>query len=476
MKKCFSIMLCLVLMLSALSAAGAEEDSLFSSRDLLQEPDLTEAEVLELTGQSVTIDHGGVFLLSGELAEGQILVEAGEEDKVQLVLDGVVIHRQTGAAIEVISADKVFITLAQGSENRLSAEAVSEDGADGVIYSKSDLTLNGTGSLTITAGAGSGIVCKDTLAITGGSYEIQAAKHGISGKDGLNIADGSFTITTGGGSEAVQMEPSDDFGMGRNAAAASQTEEETLKAKGLKSDGPITVLAGTFTLDCADDAVHAGADVTISSGTWAIRSADDAIHSDETVTIGDGSFDIPCCYEGIEGKLVTFDGGSFQITSTDDGINATGEDSATGFRMPGMDTGAVITVNGGSFTIVSDGDCLDSNGTILLNGGTLNLTCNGRGNTALDSESGITNNGAQVTTNDGSENGTGFGRGQMGGKGGFGGNGQFPEGSRGQFPQGDGGWRRPEGAPQGGQFGTGFAPDGTSQATPSQTGSNQTEG
>ena len=427
MKKCVSILLCLALILAFFPGrVRAEEDTLFTDRDLRQEADLTDAETIRLENEDVTIDHAGVFLLSGSLENGQILVQAGEEDKVQLVLDGVNIHAALGPAIEVVTADKVFITLAADSDNSLSSDGFSEDGGSGVLYSKSDLTLNGTGQLTVTAQGGSGIVCKDTLAITGGSYAIAAAGHGITGKDALNIASGSFTITSGGGSTAVTMKQSEEFGprgfnQGNATVSADTQEEETeVKAKGLKSDGPITVLDGSFLLDCADDALHAGGDVTLSGGSWTIRTADDGIHADENVIIGGGSFEIPYCYEGVEGKNVTMDGGSLTINSTDDGINATGEDTATGFRAPGMDTGAVITVNGGEITVVSGGDSLDSNGTIVLNGGTVNLTCNsaGKGNTALDSETGVTNNGAEVTTNDGSEQsggvrGFGGGKGQM---------------------------------------------------------------
>lgn len=472
MKNILSALVCLSLVAALFcGAAGAEENSLFTTRDLAQEADLTDAEQITLDGSSVTIDHGGVFLLSGILQDGQILVDAGETDKVQLVLDGVSIHKETGAAIEIRTADKVFITLAPGSENMLSANGILEEGADGVIYSKADLTLNGSGALTVTAQQGSGIVCKDTLVFTGGSYAIQAAGHGITGKDALNICDSSFSITTGGGSTAAQMKASDAFGGGfRSASNSTQSDEDDIKAKGLKSDGTITVLSGSFSLDCADDAVHAGGDVSISDGAWTIRSADDGIHADGDVLIGGGSFELPYCYEGIEGKNVTIDGGSFSITSNDDGINATGEETGNSFG-PGMDTGAVITVNGGELTIVSDGDCIDSNGTIVLNGGKLNLTCNGNGNTALDSESGITNNGADVTTNDGSENGRGFGmgRGQMGGdRGQFGG--QFPQ--DGQFPG------KGQGRPEGDFRGSGSQPDGTSQATPpaADTASSQNVG
>lgn len=448
MKKYLALLIALALVFTGfIGDAKAEEGTLFTDRDLAQEADMTGAESIQLSGQSVTIDHAGVFVLSGEIENGQITVEAGDEDKVQLVLSGVTIRQETGAAIQVKSADKVFITLAQGSENTLCSESITEDGVDGVIFAKTDLTLGGPGKLTILSQQGHGIVCKDTLAITGGNYDIQAAGHGISGKDGLNIADGTFAITTGGGSTAAQMKASDAAGMGWGPWETSgQTEGESVKAKGLKSDGPINVLFGNFTLDCADDALHAGGNVSISGGSWSIRSADDGIHSDLDVTISGGSFEIPYCYEGIEGKNVTISCDRLNITSTDDGINATGEDAD--FRVPGMDNGAIITVEGGDITIVSDGDCLDSNGSILLNGGELDLTCNGNGNTALDSESGVTNNGAQVTTNDGSENGGGFGRGQMGG-----GRGQFPGGGKegGGFP-GDGQFPEDMQFPEDGQF------------------------
>lgn len=421
MRRLLALLLSLSLALTGFAgAAKAEKDRLFTNRDLAQEADLAGAEIIQLSGQSVTVDHAGVFVLSGGIQNGQIIVEAGDKDKVQLVLSGVTIHQGTGAAIHVKSADKVFITLAQGSENILSAENVTEDGVDGVIYAKTDLTLNGPGRLTIISQQGHGIVCKDTLAITGGNYDIQVSGHGITGKDGLNIADGTFAITSGGGSMAAQMKASDAARMGREPS--SQTEQASVKAKGLKSDGPINVLSGSFVLDCADDAVHAEGSITIFGGSWGIQSADDGIHSDMDVTISGGSFEIPYCYEGIEGKNVTINCDRLNITSTDDGINATGEDAD--FRIPGVDNDAIITVEAGDITIVSDGDCLDSNGRILLNGGRLNLTCNGNGNTALDSDSGITNNGAQVTTNDGSENGGSFGRGQM-------------DSTRGQSPGGD---------------------------------------
>ena len=549
-------------------ADGAEEETvtslidtsdLFSDRDLDPSYDAETAVTVTLEGttascasDAVTIEGGritireeGTYLLSGTLTEGQVIVDAGEEDKVQLVLDGADITSASSAAISCKSADKVFLTTAAGTEDHLSNggtfEAIDENDIDAVVFSKCDLTLNGSGSLTVDSPAGHGIVSKDELTVGGGTYAVTAASHGLTGKDDVAIAGGSFTIisgkdaihadhgedtdkgflyiadgafdltaqgdglsasgdlqidggdltiVTGGGSAAADMETGDQMGSGGpgmggglgglrpqmdgtagtpptgapqspegtqqppeepgqtqpvddDPATEGETAETTEEAadstsrKGIKSDGALLVTAGTFSLDTEDDSVHAGGDVTIGGGDWTIRAGDDGIHSDADVWIGGGAFAIPYCYEGIEGRTVTIDGGTFDITSCDDGINAAAKGSS---NPPGQaDESCVVTINGGTITIVSDGDSIDSNGDLTVNGGTLDLTCNGNGNTAIDTDGTYTNNGGDVTTNDGSENGTN----EMGGGPGRGGPG-------GQHPQGDPpeGETAPSGQPQ----------------------------
>src|SRR5699024_9159376 len=129
----------------------------------------------------------------------------------------------------------------------------------------------------------------------------------------------------------------------------------------------------------------------ISSGEFTLSSGDDAVHSDGAVSIADGTFTIPYCYEGIEGASITIDGGTFDITSCDDGLNAAGGADSSGFggRSPDQFTAnadVFILIHGGTITIVSEGDCVDSNGDLTINGGTLDLTCNGNGDTALDTD------------------------------------------------------------------------------------------
>lgn len=477
-------------------ASVIDTSSLFSDRDLAGSYDAASAIAIQLQGSSaacdsdaVTVENGrititqeGVYLVTGTLTDGQIQVNAPDDAKVQIVLSGASITSSSSAAIYALNADKVFLTLAEGTENTLANGgeyiAIDDNNIDAVIFAKTDLTLNGSGSLTIQAAAGHGVAAKDELTITQGSYTITAASHGLSAKDSLAVADGSFAITsgkdgihaenaddatlgivylaggsyvinaqgdaisasgalqidggtyelaTGEGSASVEMSTGESFG-GRGqwtdpqaqASADAEQEEESVSQKGIKAEGTFTVLDGTFTMDTADDGLHAGGDLLISDGEFTIRSGDDGIHSDSAVTIQNGSFNIPYCYEGIEGLSIIVEDGDFQITSVDDGMNAAGGADSSGFGGFGRggqdsfssDSGIEIVINGGNFVIVSEGDCIDSNGALTINGGTLDLTCNGNGDTALDADGSYTNNGGSVTTNDGSET---TGGGMMGG-------------------------------------------------------------
>lgn len=461
MKRLYCVIaLCLAALLvfpSGHTAAAEEPEVLIEAEDLVQSPELDDAREVALSGSGITtISESGTYLLSGTY-QGQLLIDAGKSDRITLVLNGVSIQNDSSAAIYIKKAEKVSVLLSDGTENTLTNggkyENSDDDNVDAVLFSKADLVLKGSGSLSIQADAGHGIVSKDSLIVTGGNYTISAQNCGISGKDAVCITDGTFRITSGGGSENGTMKPSDAMGFSRmwGGNTASQDAEESI-GKGIKSSGNLEISGGTFTLDCADDALHAGGNLTIGGGSWDIRTADDALHADADVTIDGGSFRIPYCYEGIEGRNITISGGDFQITATDDGINAAdGTESASPWGNPFGGSNASIVINGGNFTIVSDGDCLDSNGSLTLNGGTLNLTCNGNGNSAIDYETEYSNNGADVTTNDGSENGNGFPHG------GFGGRGQKPDGDFGQRPddgsQQDGWGHRPDsGNPPEGSF------------------------
>ncbi len=383
------------------------------------------SDAVQINGSTVTIIEEGTYLLTGTLSDGMIVVNAEDSDKVQLVLDGVDITSATSAAIYVLEADKVFITTAAGSENTLANGgeyvAIDDNNIDAVIFSKADLTLNGAGTLTIQAAAGHGIVSKDDLVLTSGTYVISSAKSGLSGKDSIRIASGSYTITSG--TDGIHAENDDDASLGflyilggtfqidaqgdgisagsyltiedgdftitagggsGNASQSSAqsfgwgvsqtTDTDSTSTKGIKAATSLTITGGSFAIDTADDAIHTNGDIAITGGTYQIATGDDGIHADGAVAISGGDITITESYEGIEGLTIEISGGTIDLTASDDGLNAAGGNDSSGFGGRGSDmfsasSDACITISGGVLKINAEGDGIDSNGDLYVTGG-----------------------------------------------------------------------------------------------------------
>ena len=248
---------------SAVSQSDTDIDSMFTDRDkevgydeekcvaiiLSDDGSSCDNTSVAIDGLTITITEECTYLLSGFLSNGSVVVATDENVKVRLIFNGVVINNDSSAAIYVQSADKVFITLAPDSENMLSNggtyEAVDDNNIDSVIFSKSDLTLNGSGSLTVTAKAGHGIVSKDDLVITGGTYAITAASQGLSGKDSIRILDGDFAITSG--KDALHSENEDNAEKGFVYIAGGNFNL-TASVDGISASGNMTLLDGTYTM------------------------------------------------------------------------------------------------------------------------------------------------------------------------------------------------------------------------------------
>lgn len=425
-----------------------------------------------------SIEDNGVYVLSGGL-DGCVMVDAPDDGEVRIVLNNAAITCASGPAIYVKSTEKLTLTLAEGSVNSVTdgvGYAKDDEGADAAIYSKSDVTINGTGSLSVKGQTAHGVLSKDSLVVTAGALNVTAVKDGLRGKDSVEISGGDFTIVagsdgimsneteegkgfihisagsfdiksqndgiqaegtmqidggafdirTGEGSADIVLASDATGGWGRNPAPEADSGESR---KGIKAGGQIIINDGLFVLDTVDDALHAGGDIHLVGGEYSISTGDDAVHSDANVVIENGVYNIAKCYEGIEGIAITVNGGTFDMVCSDDGFNSANGADGSGGDMFAAAEGCFIAINGGRITIVSDGDCLDSNGDLTITGGVLRLTCNGNGNTALDCSGAYSANGADITTNDGSENSASFpGGGRPGGMGGF--MGERPEGGR----------------------------------------------
>ena len=461
-----------------------------------------ETDGVAINGQMVTITAEGTYIFSGTLSEGQIVVDA-DNAKVQIVFDNVDITCASSAAVYVKSAEKVFVTLAEGSQNMLRNTdeyvAIDDNNIDAVIFAKSDLTLNGTGSLTIVSAEGHGIVSKDDLKITGGTYDITAAGHALLGKDSVRIADGTFIltaekdgihaenaddeekgyiyiadgdftitsdgdgmdasnivqiedgtfdITAGGGAANSQKTHESDMpggGMsqnierpdgesmpqmgekpdeesmsqmgekpdeesmpqmgekpdGENMPQDTTTDESGTSTKGIKAGGGMYLNGGTYQIDSADDSIHSNANITIADGTYTLATGDDGVHADDALIVNGGTITVTESYEGLEGLTVTINDGTIDITARDDGINAAGGTDQSGFgtfgdHFKGMDSADDETeettdnemwmeLNGGYIHILAGGDGVDSNGDLTINGGEIYIDGpSDNGNSAID--------------------------------------------------------------------------------------------
>ena len=358
--------------------AASEKKDYFSDRDFETEYDESESALIFLNGDSVdcssnaveisgtivTIRDEGTYILSGILEDGMIIVDAEKTDKTRLVLNGVTIHSETSAAIYVKQSDKVFITAAPDTENTLSNggtfETMDENDIDAVIFSKEDITLNGAGMLVITSPAGHGIVSKDSLKLTGGSYDINCASHGLAGKDGVCAANAELTIVSG--KDGVHAENSDD------------------------SDyGYVYIQSGTFDITAQGDGISAGAYLRIEDGDFQITSGGGSANASAKASDSWGDFAGGGRHMGGRGGML---GGRGEASMGGKGSNSMGgkgglsagtEDSAVdsaqgdSASMKGIKAAGELIINGGTFTIDSADDSVHSNASLTVNGGTFDI-------------------------------------------------------------------------------------------------------
>ena len=220
----------------------------------------------------VTIRKAGTYLLSGTLEEGQLLVDAEEGAEIILIFDGFKISNSTDAPLLFESGSSITLVLKDGSENAVTDLRSSAEENKAAIYTKSDLTISGNGTLDVT---------------------------------------------------------------------------------------------GT-----AEDAIHSKTNVTVQGGTINLKAGDDAIHADETLTILDGKVTVLESEEGLEGLVVDIQGGDITVNASDDGLNAS--DGSGSDKVPGQATeGAEIRISGGVLTVKASGDGIDSNGDLIISGGTV---------------------------------------------------------------------------------------------------------
>lgn len=305
------------------------------------------SDAVRISGSTVTITDEGTYVLTGNLVNGMIVVDADKEDKVQLVLAGVTIHSETSAPIYVLQADKVFITLQEGSTNTLSNGgsfvAIDENNIDAVIFSKDDITLNGTGSLSVSSPTGHGIVSKDELTVTGGNYTITTASHGLCGKDSVSIADATMVIDAG--KDGIQADHDEDAALGF-----------------------VYIADGSFTIEAEGDGISASSVMQIDGGSFSIITGGGSVNAEQKTSEDWGGFGGPGGMGGRPGGMGGRPGdGGFGGNSS---ATTTEEDSAS---IKALKASADLFINDGSFVIDAADDAVHSNANVVIGGGNLTI-------------------------------------------------------------------------------------------------------
>jgi len=486
MKKTLSILLILTLILSLLAGCGNDKNDtpsenqdgtssdaapvevdfsktdadMFTERDNKTDYDESKAVAIKLngttatassnsvkiSGSKITITEEATYVVSGELTDGMLIVDASDTAKLQIVLNGANITSKTSAALYILEADKVFLTLADGTTNTLANggtfTAIDDNNIDAALFSKQDLTMNGKGSLTVTSPAGHGVVCKDDLVITGGTYAVNSSSHGLDANDSVRIANATLNIDAG--KDAIHAENSDDASLGfiyiASGTIKAEAEGDGIAAGAYMqiADGTIDILVGggsengskehsdnfggfmggghgggrpgemrpdssqgsTITTDESGTSMKglkATNSLLISGGNFTINSADDSVHSDVSVIINGGTFAIASGDDAIHAEdTLTVTAGKIDISESYEGLEALhidvqggdiklkasddGLNAAGGTDQSGTTGGRDGMFGGGKGGMGGGfGGMSSGNGSIVISGGNLYINSSGDG-------------------------------------------------------------------------------------------------
>ena len=396
------------------SGAKLAEDTHYSAKDVtwdsssevtidLSNPTATDG--VTVSDGVITITKAGNYKLTGTY-EGQIKVEAADSDMVRLILNNATITNSTGAAINVVEADEVVIYTASGTTNTVSDGSSYSDTASGspdaAIYSKSDLTLAGEGTLKVEGKYEEGIHTSDGLVIASGTLEVNAANTGIKGKDYVDILDGTITVTaTKDGIKATN----DTDGNRGWVRLSGGTVNISAGDDGFKAERVLEISGGTLNITQSNEGIEAQY-INILDGTVNVTSSDDGINASYSTTTTTDSTTATSTNQSAQNRQNSApqvpSGSAGQASAGGQAPSGTMGQPQAGGGMGGGGTfevvDATINISGGTVTVNANGDGIDSNGTATLSGGT--LIVNGPftgGNASLDTNGDLLLNGTTVT-------------------------------------------------------------------------------
>lgn len=412
MKKNLIILLCLSLLLSFTACGKKDETPAGTEKPAAASAQEPAGGVIDLCGNSIsaaaggvtvngriaTITAGGEYTMRGTLENGQIIVNAPDDARVLLHLDGVALSNAEAPCIYVQQADKLKLILDEGSENSMISgvegelKPAAEDANGGVIFSEEDLDFEGSGKLTLKGYINNGVTCKDDLAVQGGDIVVLAANNGLRGSESVEIEAGKLSInalgdgikstsskkenkgyvSVSGGEVAIESvgdgvsAETQLLVSGGSVSVKTSGDPELVSSKGLRGKTGVLISGGSLKLDTTDHAIRSGGELQIKGGELDVKSSmGRGISAAGSVTISEGSFLVNAIEDGIYSETdLTIEAGTFSIAAGEDGLHAGKSGNGAGR----------ITISGGSILISAYQDGIDAKQELLINGGNV-LAC-----------------------------------------------------------------------------------------------------
>lgn len=415
------------------------------------------------SGSVYTITKAGEYTVTGLLSEGQLIVDAGDEDEVTIVLNGTSITCSSGSPIYVKNASKVEIKSEENSfneviDNRTEAtEDSSDDAGNAAIYATCDLKLVGKGALVVTGNYNNGIQSKDDLSIKNVIVKVTAVNNAVKGNDAVDIESGNIIAISAKG-DGIKTSNSSISNKGNQKGIVTITGGnidvyaacdgiDASYGADISGDGNLNIYTDTYS-EYSEEVTSSGSSSGTSSGrdSSANKSASantvSYVAASDTIANAPGGFgggnmggmdgqnggnkaggDRPgmpgdfnesgnssgqsYSTKGIKAESeINISGFTINISSTDDGIHA---NSDSGVLETGEDGKGTIVINGGSITISSGDDGMHADKQLDVNDGYINVVTSYEGLEAIT----INLNGGKIyvyATDDGINACTGDGK------------------------------------------------------------------
>lgn len=348
----------------------------------------------------ITITKPGTYEITGTLSGGQIIVNTDDDGRVRLILDNVNISNSNTSPLFIANAERTILVLPAGTVNTFTDGTnyiITADSLNAPIYSKDDLVVFGDGTLNVNGKYRGGLTSRDELDILSGTIIVNSVTTGIRGKDNLRIENGTFSINCGGdalkadndsselkgfvtikngtfnivsargdGISATKLTTIEGGSFDITTGGGSTAQSDTASTKGIKGTRGVKISGGTFIINSLDNSIHSPNSIEISNGNFSISTGNRALKADSMLTVSGGEISVTAAFKGLSSHKLKFSGGNTTVNSRNDCLKATlGEDLTT------FD-GSSIEISGGTLLLTTaKGDAVDSNGDLIITGGTL---------------------------------------------------------------------------------------------------------